>query len=227
MLVEGFAAPMFATNTWIIAPNQGSECLIFDAGMPDTSKEIEEIVERFKLKPVAIIATHGHLDHTFSIRPVANGYSIPAYIHSEDRNLLSHPQRALSAEFAATLKEMDFIEPDDVRELRNGDAIEIVGMRVQALHAPGHTRGSMVFTIDDSLLVSGDVLFAGSIGRTDLPTGSAKDMEESLRNKIVPLDDALRVLPGHGPETTIGHERRTNPYLKNFSKTSSKNKGRF
>jgi glyoxylase-like metal-dependent hydrolase (beta-lactamase superfamily II) len=122
---------------------------------------------------------------------------------------------------------MDFVEPADVRELRNGDAIEIVGMRVQAFHAPGHTRGSMIFTIDDSLLVSGDVLFAGSIGRTDLPTGSTQDMEESLRNKIVPLDDALRVLPGHGPETTIGHERRTNPYLKNFSKTSSKNKGRF
>jgi glyoxylase-like metal-dependent hydrolase (beta-lactamase superfamily II) len=227
MLVEGFAAPMFATNTWIIAPNQGSECLIFDAGMPDISKMVEEIVERFKLKPVAIIATHGHLDHTFSIRPVANGYSIPAYIHSEDRLLLKHPQRALSAEFAATLYEMDFDEPADVRELRNGDAIEIVGMRVQAFHAPGHTRGSMIFTIDDSLLVSGDVLFAGSIGRTDLPTGSAKDMEVSLRNKIVPLDDALRVLPGHGPETTIGYERRTNPYLKNFSKTSSKNKGRF
>jgi glyoxylase-like metal-dependent hydrolase (beta-lactamase superfamily II) len=227
MLVEGFAAPMFATNTWIIAPSQGSECLIFDAGMPDTCKEIEEIVERFKLKPVAIIATHGHLDHTFSIRPVANGYSIPAYIHSEDRILLKHPKRALSAEFAATLDEMDFVEPGDVRELRNGDAIEIVGMRVQAFHAPGHTRGSMIFTIDDEILVSGDVLFAGSIGRTDLPTGSAKDMEESLRNKIVPLDDVLRVLPGHGPETTIGHERRTNPYLKDFSKPSSKNKGRF
>jgi glyoxylase-like metal-dependent hydrolase (beta-lactamase superfamily II) len=227
MLVEGFAAPMFATNTWIIAPSQGSECLIFDAGMPDTCKEIEEIVERFKLKPVAIIATHGHLDHTFSIRPVANGYSIPAYIHSEDRILLKHPKRALSTEFAATLDEMDFVEPGDVRELRNGDAIEIVGMRVQAFHAPGHTRGSMIFTIDDEILVSGDVLFAGSIGRTDLPTGSAKDMEESLRNKIVPLDDVLRVLPGHGPETTIGHERRTNPYLKDFSKPSSKNKGRF
>ncbi len=227
MLVEGFAAPMFATNTWIIAASQGSECLIFDAGMPDTSKQVEEIVERFKLKPVAIIATHGHLDHTFSIRPVANGYSIPAYIHSEDRNLFTHPQRALGAEFAATLEEMDFIEPDDVRELRNGDQIEIVGMRVQAFHAPGHTRGSMIFTIDDQILVSGDVLFAGSIGRTDLPTGSAKEMEDSLRNKIMPLDDALRVLPGHGPETTIAHERRTNPYLKIFSEPSRANKRRF
>jgi glyoxylase-like metal-dependent hydrolase (beta-lactamase superfamily II) len=85
----------------------------------------------------------------------------------------------------------------------------------------------MIFTIDDQVLVSGDVLFAGSIGRTDLPTGSAKDMEESLRKKIMPLDDALRVLPGHGPETTIGHERRTNPYLKNFTQPSGKNKGRF
>ena len=122
---------------------------------------------------------------------------------------------------------MDFVEPDDVRELRNGDAVEIVGMRVKAFHTPGHTRGSMIFTIDDEILVSGDVLFAGSIGRTDLPTGSAKDMEESLRNKIMPLDDVLRVLPGHGPETTIGHERRTNPYLKNFSQPASKNKGRF
>ena len=227
MLVEGFAAPMFATNTWIIAPSRGSECLIFDAGLPDTSNEVEEIIERFKLKPVAIIATHGHLDHTFSIRPVANGYSIPAYIHSEDRQLLKHPKRALSAEFAATLDEMDFVEPDDVRELRNGDAVEIVGMRVKAFHTPGHTRGSMIFTIDDEILVSGDVLFAGSIGRTDLPTGSAKDMEESLRNKIMPLDDVLRVLPGHGPETTMGHERRTNPYLKNFSQPANKNRGRF
>jgi glyoxylase-like metal-dependent hydrolase (beta-lactamase superfamily II) len=191
------------------------------------SSQLDEILQRHNLKPVAIIATHGHLDHTFSIQPIADGYSIPAYIHSEDRILLKHPKRALSTEFAATLDEMDFVEPGDVRELRNGDAIEIVGMRVQAFHAPGHTRGSMIFTIDDEILVSGDVLFAGSIGRTDLPTGSAKDMEESLRNKIVPLDDGLRVLPGHGPETTIGHERRTNPYLKDFSKPSSKNKGRF
>ena len=227
MLVESFAAPMFATNTWIIAPAQGSECLIFDAGMPDTTLEVAEIIERFNLKPVAIIATHGHLDHTFSIRPVADGYAIPAYIHSEDRVLLEHPERAISADFAATLNDMDFIEPANVRELRNGDQIEIIGMKVQAIHAPGHTRGSMIFTIDNEILVSGDVLFAGSIGRTDLPTGSSKDMEESLRNRILPLDDSLRVLPGHGGETTIGHERRTNPYLKNFAQPSSKNRGRF
>jgi len=227
MLVTGFAAPMFATNTWIIASAQGSESLIFDCGMPDVSGQVHEEIERFNLKPVAIIATHGHLDHTFSIAPIADGYSIPTYVHSEDRILLTQPQRALSAEFGATLGDKKFIEARDVRELRNGDEVEIVGMKVRAFHAPGHTRGSMIFTIDDEVLISGDVLFAGSIGRTDLPTGSTKDMEDSLRKKILPLDDSLRVLPGHGAETTIGHERRTNPYLKNFSKPSSMNKGRF
>jgi glyoxylase-like metal-dependent hydrolase (beta-lactamase superfamily II) len=108
---------------------------------------------------------------------------------------------------------MEFAEPADVRELRNGEIVELVGMKFKALHAPGHTAGSLIFEIDDELLVSGDVLFAGSIGRTDLPSGSAKDMEQTLRKKILPLGDHLRVLPGHGEETTIAAEKRSNPYL--------------
>ena len=88
-------------------------------------------------------------------------------------------------------------------------------MKLTAIHAPGHTRGSLIFSISDEIIITGDVLFAGSIGRTDLPSGSAKDMENTLRKKIWPLADSLRVLPGHGPETTIGRERAHNPYLKN------------
>jgi glyoxylase-like metal-dependent hydrolase (beta-lactamase superfamily II) len=111
---------------------------------------------------------------------------------------------------------MEFVEPRDVRELRHGELLDLVGLSFRAIHAPGHTAGSLMFEVSDEILISGDVLFAGSIGRTDQPTGSAKDMEESLRKKVLPLPDHLRVLPGHGPETTIAHERTNNPYLKSM-----------
>ena len=213
MLVDSFAAPMYATNCWVIAPKAGSECVVIDPGMPDVSATLNDLLAKHSLKPVAIIATHGHLDHTFSIQPIADGYQIPAYIHSLDRVALAHPEKIHGPEFVATLSSMEFAEPADVRELRNGEIVEIVGMKFKALHAPGHTAGSLMFEIDDELLVSGDVLFAGSIGRTDLPSGSAKDMEQTLRKKILPLGDHLRVLPGHGEETTIAAEKRRNPYL--------------
>lgn len=213
MLVDSFAAPLYATNCWVIAPKAGSECVVIDPGMPDVSAMLDEILKKHSLKPVAVIATHGHLDHTFSIQPIADGYSIPAYIHSLDRIALLHPERYLSPEFAATLSAMDFVEPGDVRELRNEEVVELVGMKFKAIHAPGHTPGSLVFVVDDELLVSGDVLFAGSIGRTDLPGGSAEAMEQTLRKKIMPMADHLRVLPGHYGESTLGAEKKSNPYL--------------
>ena len=213
MLVASFAAPMYATNCWVIASAPGAECIVIDPGMPDVSDQLSLILQQFRLKPVAVIATHGHLDHTFSIQPIADGYEIPAYIHSEDRPCLIHPERAVSPEWGATLAKMEFVEPRDVRELRNGDILELVGLSFKAIHAPGHTRGSLMFEVSDEVLLSGDVLFAGSIGRTDLPTGSAQEMDQTLRRRVLPLGDHLRVLPGHGPETTIAHERKHNPYL--------------
>lgn len=213
MLVDSFAAPLYATNCWVIAPKAGSECVVIDPGMPDVSAMLDEILKKHSLKPVAVIATHGHLDHTFSIQPIADGYSIPAYIHSLDRIALLHPERYLSPEFAATLSAMDFVEPGDVRELRNEEVVELVGMKFKAIHAPGHTPGSLVIVVDDELLVSGDVLFAGSIGRTDLPGGSAEAMEQTLRKKIMPMADHLRVLPGHYGDSTLGAEKKSNPYL--------------
>lgn len=216
LLIDSFAAPMFATNCWVLATAPGSECVVIDPGMPDVSLQLEAMLQQHNLKPVAVIATHGHLDHTFSIQPIADGYAIPTYIHSEDRTYLSSPEKILGAEFAATVSAMDFSEPAEVRELRNGEVVELVGLTFKAIHAPGHTRGSLMFEVSDQVLVSGDVLFAGSIGRTDLPTGSAKEMEETLRKKVIPLSDHLQVLPGHGSRTTMAHERKTNPYLKNL-----------
>jgi glyoxylase-like metal-dependent hydrolase (beta-lactamase superfamily II) len=205
---------MFATNCWVIAPGPGQECVIIDPGMPDISHEITALVAEYGLKPVAALITHGHLDHTFSIKPLADGYEVPTYIHSEDRDLLLKPQGAHGAEFISTLDAMDFVEPNEVKNLRHGDVIEILDMKITAIHAPGHTRGSTMFNIEEELLISGDVLFAGSIGRTDLPSGSHESMLKTLKNRVLPLSDDLRVLPGHGPETTIKFERKNNPYLK-------------
>lgn len=213
MLVTGFSAQMYATNCWVIATGEGAECIVIDPGMPDVSLELADLLSKHRLKPVATLLTHGHLDHTFSVVPICDGYGIPAYIHSEDRNLLLDPAAAVSSEFGATLAGMSFSEPREVRELKSGDEFELVGLKLQAIHSPGHTRGSLMFSINGETLISGDVLFAGSIGRTDLPTGSNGDMQKTLKQKVLPLADGVRVLPGHGPETTIGIERKSNPYL--------------
>ena len=214
MLIRVHPAPMFATNCWILAAEKGSECIIVDPGMPDISQEIEMIIEEEGLKPVAVLLTHGHLDHTFSVIPLADGYGIPAYIHSEDRKALLHPELLLSKEFASSLATKEWNEPNEVQELKNNQKFEAVGLDITAIHAPGHTAGSLMFTVNDEVLISGDVLFAGSIGRTDQPTGSQEAMARTLKSKVIPLGDHLRVLPGHGPDTTIEYERRTNPYLK-------------
>ena len=214
MLIRVHPAPMYATNCWILAAEKGSECIIVDPGMPDISSEIEMIIEEEGVKPVAVLLTHGHLDHTFSVIPLADGYGIPAYIHSEDRRALLHPEVVHGEEFMAALSGAVWSEPSEVRELKNNQKFEAVGLNITAIHAPGHTAGSLMFTVNDEILISGDVLFAGSIGRTDLPSGSKEAMQRTLMTKILPLGDHLRVLPGHGPDTTIEYERRTNPYLK-------------
>ena len=213
MLVASFAAQMYATNCWVLATGEGSECVVIDPGMPDVSLELAELLSKHRLKPVATLLTHGHLDHTFSVVPVCDGYGIPAYIHSEDRNLLLNPAAAVSPEFGAMLAGMSFNEPQEVKELKSGEEFELVGLKIKAIHSPGHTRGSLMYLVDGDTLVSGDVLFAGSIGRTDLPTGSSSDMQKTLIKKVLPLDDDVRVLPGHYQETKIGHERKNNPYL--------------
>jgi hydroxyacylglutathione hydrolase len=217
MLIRSYVAPMFATNCWIIAPEKGSECIIVDPGMTDISAEVELIVAEEGLKPVAVLLTHGHLDHTFSVKPLADGYGISAYIHSEDRRFIADPAGIHGPQFVDQLRGMVFEEPVKVENLKDGSLLDFLGMKIRAIHAPGHTRGSLMFLLNEETLISGDVLFAGSIGRTDLPTGSASDMRNTLKKKILPLSDEVRVLPGHGDETTIKYERKTNPFLKELA----------
>jgi hydroxyacylglutathione hydrolase len=209
----------------------GAECVIIDPGM-DAAPGVAELILEHRLKPVAVMLTHGHLDHMFSVTPLCRSYASSCWVHSEDRVLLTDPFRAMSFETRVLLERLTgrstvFTEPDEVRELSDGSEVAIAGLTFEAIHAPGHTPGSTMFQIPyaaraeiDSIIFSGDVLFAGSIGRTDLPGGNLTDMLKSLRIKVLPLPDTVAVLPGHGPQTTMARERVGNPYLQNLAELS-------
>jgi glyoxylase-like metal-dependent hydrolase (beta-lactamase superfamily II) len=202
----------------VVAPAAGEECVIVDPGHLAT-QGVEDTLAKHRLKPVAVVLTHGHIDHVASVVPVCGAQGVPAWIHPEDRYMLSDPEKALGRAFGAQLLgELTVGEPDDLRELSDGAALSLAGLEFSVAHAPGHTRGSVTFRVPEtaeipSMLFSGDLLFAGSVGRTDLPGGSQAELYESLARVCLPLDDSTVVLSGHGPQTTIGRERAANPYL--------------
>ncbi|MBO0824991.1 MAG: MBL fold metallo-hydrolase, partial [Actinobacteria bacterium] len=213
----GFPAGSFAANCYLLAAAEGSECLIIDPGQ-DAEQGIADVVERYRLRPVAVLTTHGHIDHIWSVRPVCGARDIPAYIHPADRALLSDPARGLSLGPSQQLfGGLNFSEPDDVRELADGMTLDLAGITLTVDHAPGHTPGSVTFRLpaagDTDTLFTGDLLFAGSIGRTDLPGGDYETILASLVRVCLPLPDETVVLAGHGPQTTIGAERASNPFL--------------
>jgi glyoxylase-like metal-dependent hydrolase (beta-lactamase superfamily II) len=182
---------------------------------------LEETLAKHRLTPVAVLLTHGHLDHTFSVAPVCDGHDIPAWIHPGDRELLADPAKGLSAQASTAFGgRLELREPADVRELVDGAALDLAGLTLRVEHAPGHTPGSVVFsgaTEDDvEIVFAGDTLFAGSIGRTDLPGGDMAQMRASLRTVFLPRGDDTVVLPGHGAATTVGRERAANPYLQDL-----------
>jgi hydroxyacylglutathione hydrolase len=227
VLVERIVAPYFATNCWILSTGAGNECVIVDPGIavPDLAQRVIGRCDDLRLKPVAILITHGHLDHTFSLLPLAReGGVSTSYVHPADRELLINPARGLGAQGLALLEQLSptkvWEEPDRVEEVNDEDVIEVAGMDIQVVHAPGHTKGSVMYRVNSGTLLSGDVLFKGAIGRTDLPTSSPRAMRESLTEKVLTLPDEIRVLPGHGDETTIGQERLTNPFLLEISSSS-------
>jgi hydroxyacylglutathione hydrolase len=218
VLVAGFPAGSFAANCYLVAAAPGEQCLIIDPGQ-DAADGIEEIVRRYRLRPAAVLLTHGHIDHIWSVAPVCGARGIPAYIHPSDRALLTDPARGLSLLAGQQLfGGLTFTEPDDVRELADTAVLDLAGVQVSVDHAPGHTPGSVTFRLpaagfEPATLFSGDLLFAGSIGRTDLPGGDHATILHSLARVCLPLPDETRVLAGHGPQTTIGAERRSNPFL--------------
>jgi glyoxylase-like metal-dependent hydrolase (beta-lactamase superfamily II) len=212
VLIAGFPAGSFAANCYLLATGPGTECVIIDPGQ-EAEPGIDEIVDRYRLRPVAVLATHGHIDHIWSIAPVCGARDIPAYIHPADRALLTDPARGFSLQAGQQLfRGITFSEPADVLELADGMTLELAGISLVIDHAPGHTPGSVTFRLPDTIF-TGDLLFAGSIGRTDLPGGDYQTILDSLSKVCLPLPDETAVLAGHGPRTSIGAERAGNPFL--------------
>jgi len=261
VLVAGFPAGAFAANCYIVAPAPGEECVIIDPGQ-DAQPGIEEILAEHRLRPAAVLLTHGHVDHIWSVAPVCGAKGIPAYIHPDDRALLSDPAKGLPLGAGQQLfGGLEFAEPDDVKELADGMTLSLVGLEIVVNHAPGHTEGSVAFRMPldppnsaqgqsktgaeetpgaapgvaeaphapagdpGGILFSGDLLFAGSIGRTDLPGGDYPTILRSLARVCLALPDETVVLSGHGPQTTIGAERRTNPFLTGLTPESGPRRG--
>ncbi|MFI6512810.1 MBL fold metallo-hydrolase [Streptosporangium sp. NPDC050855] len=225
MLIAGFPAGAFQTNCYVVAPAAGEECVVVDPGQ-NAVGDLDDLLREHRLKPVAVLVTHGHVDHMWSVAPVCGARGVPAWIHPEDRELLSDPGRGLSLSTRQQLfGGMTFTEPDDVRELADGEVLRLAGLELTVDHTPGHTRGSVTFRLPAAeeipdVMFSGDLLFAGSIGRTDLPGGDYPTILRSLAAKCLPLPEETVVLPGHGPQTTIGQERATNPYLAEAKKAA-------
>ena len=228
MLVKSFEAAAFGTNCYVLAAGRGEPCLIVDPGIGVVT-ELDALLAEDGLRPAAVLLTHGHLDHCFSVAPVCGARGITAYVHPGDRAMLADPAKGLSAGLTEMFGgRLEYAEPEDVSPLPDGGPISVAGIELTVDHAPGHTRGSVLFrfTADgQEVCLSGDVLFAGSIGRTDLPGGSMAEMLVSLRDKILTLDDEVVVLPGHGPATTIGRERQRNPYLLEVAELGSQTRG--
>lgn len=228
MLTIAFPATAFATNCYVMAPAAGEECLIIDPGI-GVEDRIAAVLAEHRLRPAAVLLTHGHVDHTYSVTPVCKG-EIAAYIHEDDRYRLKDPLASIGADLRFMLEQQfgrsaTWSEPSQIVEVVDQQHLELAGLTLDILHAPGHTEGSVMFrlpTVPEGIgadhdlsatLVSGDVLFAGSIGRTDLPGGDHDAMQRSLREVVLPLPDPTLVLTGHGPATTVGRERTTNPFL--------------
>ena len=219
MLIESFGAGPWQTNCYVLATGENSECIIIDPGL-GSAPQIREIIEEKHLKPIATMLTHGHIDHMWSIFPVATGSGIPAFIHGDDRFLLNDPGAGVSIETKNALMDMMssedvFAEPADTRELTDKMTLELAGLTFTVLHAPGHTQGSILFEFegDRKQIFTGDVLFAGAIGRTDLPGSSPDDMDASLRDVVLQLPDSALVYPGHGPASDMATEKASNEYL--------------
>jgi glyoxylase-like metal-dependent hydrolase (beta-lactamase superfamily II) len=230
VLIAGFPAGPWGTNCYVVATGPGTECVVIDPGK-DAADGVAEVVREHRLKPVSVLVTHGHIDHMWCVAPVSGTYDATAWIHPADRHLLSDPMAGMSPETASMLLggSYRFAEPDDVAELSDAQTLELAGLGFVVDHTPGHTEGSVTFRTPygeaggvstgstggfvSELMFSGDLLFAGSIGRTDLPGGDHPTMLRSLTTKVLPLADDVVVLPGHGEQTSIGRERATNPYL--------------
>ncbi len=211
MLIRRIPAWVAETNAYVVASEPGGEAIIVDA--PPEPEKVGAVVAELDLAVVGVLLTHGHVDHTGGAGHLARTTSALTYVHPDDDFLTLHPTEQLRAIFGM-IPPGEYEVPERLERLSDGQTLELAGISLEVRHTPGHTPGHCCFYwSDEGILFSGDQLFAGSVGRTDLPGGSFPDLIESMKRRVLDLDDQVTVLPGHGPETTIGQERRSNPFL--------------
>ncbi|MDR1768402.1 MAG: MBL fold metallo-hydrolase [Propionibacteriaceae bacterium] len=221
MFLASFACGPWQANCYLLAERAGGPAVVIDPGI-DSAQTVRQVVDEHRLRPVAVLATHGHVDHIGQAAEVADGYGAPVWIDAADEHLLTDPVAGLGPDSAPLLAQLlpdGLARPKDVR-LYEGETLELAGLELALAHAPGHTPGCVMLSVPcpdeagaDELVFTGDVLFAGSIGRTDLPGGDMAQMRRSLAGPVLAIRDSAAILPGHGPQSFMGRERATNPYL--------------
>lgn len=199
------------TNCYIIS-NDENDCLIFDPGAQ--SKKVSDLLRSKNLTPLAIILTHAHFDHIGAIDELRDVYSIPVYLHELEKDWLRRPNLNGSGKYAA-IPDMQMRDADVL--LKDEKVLEIGDFKMDVLHTPGHSPGSLSFSFgDEGFAIVGDTLFKGSIGRTDLIDGSEKKLLQSIRDSLLTLPADMVLFPGHGPDTTPQQEMDSNPFLNGF-----------
>lgn len=219
MLITGFPAGLLQCNCYVVAPKDGADAIIVDPGQ-NVFPRLRKLLDQHRLTPAAVLLTHGHIDHVWSAQKASDMFGIPAYIHPSDRHMLTDPIKGIGPRLGQLALRALFSEPKQVIELTDdGAELDMAGLAVTVDHTPGHTQGSVTFRIADeqNIVFTGDTLFQATVGRTDLPGGSGRDLLGSILKKLLVLDDTTVVLPGHGAKTTIGIERRTNPFLEGLT----------
>ncbi len=206
MKYETIVVGALETNCYLVYCEDTRKGAVVDPGA-DPGK-IFQVIDRAKIQPVILINSHGHIDHIGANKDIKDKYGIPLYIHERDKEMLALSHKS---EFSIFLGAKESPAPDEY--LKEGDEIKIGNSFLKVIHTPGHSPGS-VCLLGDGLLLSGDTLFNMGVGRTDLPGGSWEELEKSIRSRIFTLPEDIMVLPGHGPSTTVGREKNSNPFIR-------------
>ena len=209
MKIDRLILGAYETNCYVLRSGEAAkDCLLVDAGLG--ADKLIKFLQEHKLNPVAVVLTHGHIDHIAGVAALrAEFLDIKVHIHKLDAEMLTEPNINLSAMAGAAF----ITEPEDV-SLKERDVIDLAGVKLLVLHTPGHTPGGIsLYSKEDGVAFVGDTLFADSIGRTDFPGGSMSQLLTSVREKLFTLPEETKVYPGHGPETTIAAEKAHNPFF--------------
>lgn len=214
MLIDRAELWLAGTNCWVIAPGPGGPAVVIDA--PPDAVGIDSLLARHDLVPAALLLTHAHVDHIGAAGSVTRKHLVSAHLHPDDRWLAQDPLTQMRLLWG-TVPPGDFEAPERYEDLHHGQRLELAGLGIDVLHTPGHTPGHCSFHVpEEGVLFGGDHLFAGSIGRTDLPGGDFDTLMRSMAEHVVPLPAETAVFPGHGPPTTLAVELQTNPFLEAF-----------